>query len=98
VETPRRSQRTRRSVIPNDYEVYDTEEFHMEDDPTSYEEAMRNAHSSKWLAAMVDEMKSMSVNKVWDLEIITKGAKKVGCKWVYKTKYDSQGNIERFKA
>jgi hypothetical protein len=64
MESPRRSQRARRSAIPNDYEVYDTEEFHMEDDPTSYEEDMRSAHSSKWLAAMEDEMKSMSANKV----------------------------------
>jgi hypothetical protein len=77
---PRRSQRTRRSAIPDDYEVYNTEEFHMEGDPTSYEEAMRSAHSSKWLAAMKDEMKSMSANKVWDLKIIPKGAKIVGCK------------------
>jgi hypothetical protein len=45
---------------------------------------------------MEDEMKSMSTNKVWDLKIISKGAKIVGCKWVYKIKYDSQGNIERF--
>jgi hypothetical protein len=98
VEAPRRSQRARRSIIPDDYEVYDTEEFHMKDDPTSYEEAMRSVHSSKWLAAMKDEMKSMSANKVWDLEILPKGAKIVGCKWVYKIKYDSQENIERFKA
>jgi hypothetical protein len=70
----------------------------MEDDPTLYEEAMRSAHSSKWLAAMEDEMKSMSANKVWDLEIIPTGAKTIDCKWVYKIKYDSQGNIERFKA
>jgi hypothetical protein len=70
----------------------------MEDDPTLYEEATRNAHSSKWLAAMEDEMKSMSANKVWDLETIPTGAKAIGCKWVYKTKYDSQRNIERFKA
>jgi hypothetical protein len=46
---------------------------------------------------MEDEMRSMSVNKVWDLEEIPKGAKTVGCKWVYKTKCDSNGNIERFK-
>ena len=70
----------------------------MEDDPTSFEEAMTSDHSSKWLEAMEDEMKSMNANKVWDLEIIPKGAKIVGCKWVYKTKLDSQGNIERYKA
>ena len=59
---------------------------------------MRSDHSSKWLEAMENEMKSMNANKVWDLEIIPKGAKIVGCKWVYKTKLDSQGNIERYKA
>ena len=63
-----------------DYEVYNTEEFQMKDDPTSFEEAMRSDHSSKWLEAMEDEMKSMNANKVWDLEIISKGAKIVGCK------------------
>lgn len=46
---------------------------------------------------MKDEMKSMKLNDVWDLEEIPKGAKTVGCKWVYKTKYDSRGNIEKFK-
>jgi hypothetical protein len=97
VEYPRRSQRVRRSVIPDDYEVYNTKEFQMEGDPTSFEEAMRNDNSSKWLEAMEDEIKSMSTNKVWDLEHIPKEAKTVGCKWVYKTKHDSQGNIERFK-
>jgi len=67
-------------------------------DPTSYDEAMRSANSSKWLEAMREEMKSMSSSGVWDLEEISKGAKTVGYKWVYKTKYDSQGNVERIKA
>ena len=70
----------------------------MEGDPTSYEEAMRSVHSSKWLEAMEDEMKSMNSNGVWDLEDIPKGAKTIGCKWVYKIKRDSKRNVERFKA
>jgi hypothetical protein len=45
-------------------EVYVSEEIQMEGDPTSFEEAIRSAHSSKWLDAMEDEMRSMSVNKV----------------------------------
>jgi hypothetical protein len=97
-EPPRRSQRARRSAISNDYEVYVSEEIQIEGDSVSFEEVMRSAHSSKWLDAMEDEMRSVSVNKVWDLEEILKGAKTVECKWVYKMKCDSNGNIERFKA
>ena len=59
---------------------------------------MRSAYSSKWLEPMEDKMKSMKTNGVWDLKTIHIEAKIVGCKWVYKTKHDSKGNIERFKA
>jgi hypothetical protein len=62
----------------------------MEGDLTSFEETMRSDYSSKWLEVMEHEIKSMSTNKVWDLEYIPKGAKTVDCKWVYKTKHDSQ--------
>ena len=62
----------------------------MEGDPTWFEEALRSSHSSEWLDAMKDEMKSMSTNDVWDLEEIPKGAKTVGC--------DSKGNAERYVA
>jgi hypothetical protein len=97
-EPPKRSQRARRLAISEDYEVYVSGEIQMEGDPTSFEEAMRSAHSSKWFEAMEDEMRSMSTNRVCDLEEIPEGAKTVGCKWVYNTKCDSKGNIERFKA
>jgi hypothetical protein len=69
----------------------------MEGDPTSYEEAMRSPHLSKWREAMEDEMRYMSTNQVWKLEEIPKRAKTVGCKWVYKIKRDSKENIDRFK-
>jgi hypothetical protein len=44
--------------------VYNTEEFQMNGDPTSFEEAMGSDNSSKWLEAMKDEIKSMGTNKV----------------------------------
>jgi hypothetical protein len=96
-EPPRRSQRARRSAISDDYDVYISKEIQMEGDPTSFVEAMRSALSSKWLEDMEYEMRSMSTNKVWNLEEIPKWAKTVGCKWVYKMKYDSKGNTKRFK-
>jgi hypothetical protein len=67
VETLRRSQRTRKPAIPDDFEIYVSEEVQMEGDPTTFEEATRSVHSSKWLEAMEDEMRSMSSNKVHDL-------------------------------
>ena len=75
-----RPQRIRKPTISDDYEVYNSEEIQMEDDPTPFEEAMRSVNSSKWTAAMEDEMKYMSANRVWDLEEIPKRAKTVGCK------------------
>ena len=47
---------------------------------------------------MREELKSITQNNVWDLVDFQKGSKQVGCKWVFKTKHDSNGNIERCKA
>lgn len=47
---------------------------------------------------MIDELKSMTENKVWDLVELPKVSKTIGCKWVFKTKRNSKGKVERFKA
>ena len=63
----RRPQRTRRSTISNDYEVYFQEhDFYISDDSdiVTYEEAISSSHSNFWLDAMEDEMKSMASNGV----------------------------------
>ena len=59
---------------------------------------MNCRQSTLWYDAMKDEMNSMAQNKVWDLVELPDGYKPIGCKWVYKTKKDSSGNIERYKA
>ena len=40
----------------------------------------------------------MEDNDVWDLTELPKGSKPIGCKWIFKTKKDSNGNFERYKA
>ena len=47
---------------------------------------------------MKDEMKSMKDNGVWDLVELPKCIKPIGCKWIFKTKQNSKGNIARYKA
>ena len=101
MEPVRRSQRERRSAIPDYYETYLSEDLYdigKVDDPASFKEAIAHKNSDKWIEAMQDELKSMSTNQVYELVEIPDGVKPVGCKWVYKTKHDSKGKIEKFKA
>lgn len=59
---------------------------------------MNGENSSIWYNVMKEEMQSMAKNQVCDLVELPKGSKAIGCKWVYKTKRDSTGNVERYKA
>ena len=99
--TLRRSTRTKRSAIPSDYVVYLQESDYnigAENDPESFSQAMSCKELELWYNAMKDEMNSMRCNDVWDLVELPNGAKAIGCKWVFKTKKDSLGNIDRYKA
>ena len=42
--------------------------------------------------------KSMKDNDVWKLVELSSGVKPIGCKWTFKTKRDSQGEIKRSEA
>ena len=103
VSPPRRSERvpvSTESTRFRDYVVYLQEhEFtSIEDsDPITFQEAVSSPHSSQWLAAMQDELASMRRNNVWDLVELPADCETVGCKWVFKTKRDAKGEIERYK-
>jgi hypothetical protein len=47
---------------------------------------------------MNEECLSLMENDTWDLVPILKERKIIICKWVYKTKYASNGSFERNKA
>jgi hypothetical protein len=46
---------------------------------------------------MTEEYNSLMENDTWDLLPLLKGRKLVICKWVYRTKYASNGNVERHR-
>ncbi|KAA0051690.1 uncharacterized protein E6C27_scaffold60G00710 [Cucumis melo var. makuwa] len=97
----RRSVRSRRSAISDDYVVYLHEsefDLSIDNDPILFSQAIKEDNSAQWLDAMKEELKSMNDNEVCDLVELPKENKKVGCKWVFKTKCDSNGNIKRYKA
>ena len=67
--------------------------FHV-DEPIHFEYAIKD---KKWIEAMDEEMNSIEGNKTWDLVEPPKGKEVVGVKWVYKTKSNAEGKMERNK-
>jgi len=64
-------------------------------DPVSYEEAVK---SYKWREAMDAEMESIQKNETWSLTELPAGTKKIGVKWIYKTKLNESGKVDKLKA
>ena len=59
---------------------------------------MESTNAQKWIDAMNEDIKFMKDNDIWDLVPLPEGAKPIGCKWIFKTKRDSKGDVERYKA
>jgi len=74
------------------------EEVDHGDDPLTYEEAISDIDSSKWIDAMKSEIDSMYKNQVWDLVDPPEGIVPTEKKWVFKKKISSDGKVETYKA
>ncbi|GKD12214.1 putative RNA-directed DNA polymerase, partial [Tanacetum coccineum] len=56
------------------------------------------ASDQRWIEAMNLEMEALNRNNTWILTELPSGRKLIGCKWLFKVKYNSDGSIERFEA
>ncbi|GAA0167068.1 transmembrane signal receptor [Lithospermum erythrorhizon] len=65
------------------------------EDPITYEEAVQH---EKWRTAMDNEISSIQNNNTWKLTSLPRGAKRIGVKWIFKTKRDENGVITKHKA
>jgi hypothetical protein len=64
-------------------------------DPVTFEEAVK---FSKWRIAMKMEIDTIERNETWELIDLPKRMKKIGVKWVFKTKLNENGEVDKCKA
>lgn len=67
-------------------------------DPLTVREALQCPEADEWKSAVRAELDSMHAADVWDLVELPKGKTAIGSKFVFRTKYNAQGNVVRRKA
>uniref|UniRef100_A0A803NAW9 Uncharacterized protein n=1 Tax=Chenopodium quinoa TaxID=63459 RepID=A0A803NAW9_CHEQI len=65
------------------------------EDPVLFKSAVTDQN---WVSAMNKELDQCEQNGTWEVTMLLEGKRTIGCKWIYKTKYKSNGEIERHKA
>jgi len=64
-------------------------------EPNTYSEAVKY---DCWRKAIQCEISDLESNQTWETVILSKNKTVIGCKWVFKVKYNADGTIEKYKA
>jgi len=64
-------------------------------DPITYAQAVQ---SDKWKKAMDAEIAAIERNNTWELTEVPATGKVIGVKWIYKTKLNKKGEVDKYKA
>ncbi|KAK4388734.1 Retrovirus-related Pol polyprotein from transposon TNT 1-94 [Sesamum angolense] len=82
----------RRTKLLSD--IYETCNFIMLE-PENFETAVKH---KVWVQAMEEEIKMIEKNNTWELADRPKDKEVIGVKWIYKTKLNADGSIQKYKA
>ena len=69
----------------------------LSDEPNSYQEAIESSEASFWIEAMNHEIETINLNETWDTCELPFERTPISCKWVFKKKKESNGNV-KYKA
>ncbi|KAK0607717.1 hypothetical protein LWI29_019074 [Acer saccharum] len=77
------------------YEQTERCQFTQVTEPNNFQDSVKY---KEWCDAMDEEIKALEKHKTWELVDLPDNKEVVGLKWVYKTKYKSDGSIQKYKA
>ncbi|ODQ69676.1 hypothetical protein LIPSTDRAFT_193131 [Lipomyces starkeyi NRRL Y-11557] len=66
-------------------------------EPVSFRQIFNRPDRPKWITACDSEYNSLIANGTWELVLLPKGRNAISCKWVFKIKYKSNGEVECYK-
>ena len=72
--------------------------LNIEEDPKTFKEAIVSRDVAFWKEAINDEIDSILSNNTWILVDLPPESKPIGCKWVFRRKYNTDGSLQTFKA
>ncbi|GJR10468.1 putative RNA-directed DNA polymerase [Tanacetum coccineum] len=70
----------------------------VENEPTSYREAVTSSEGQQWREAIKSEIDSILKNHTWEFVDLPHGCKPLGYKWIFKKKMKADGTINKYKA
>ncbi|KAL2945484.1 Retrovirus-related Pol polyprotein from transposon TNT 1-94 [Bienertia sinuspersici] len=53
---------------------------------------------SEWVESMNEELEALESNNTWEITDLPPNKKPIGCKWLYRIKYNPDGSVERHKS
>jgi len=68
------------------------------EDPTTYRKAINSLLRDQWTSAMDDEITALKKNKTFEVVDKPIGRNIIDSKWVFKTKKNADGTLERYRA
>ncbi|GKA96887.1 zinc finger, CCHC-type containing protein, partial [Tanacetum coccineum] len=72
--------------------------FNIEDDPKTFDEAIKSLDVALWKEEINDKMDSIIGNNTWVLADLPPSCKPLGCKWIFKRKLKVDGTVKKLKA
>ena len=70
----------------------------LNDTPLSFSDVDKSPNRLKWFEATQDEYDSLVNNGTWTLTDLPPGREALKCKWLWRIKFDAEGNMTKFKA